>query len=56
MTKDQYIIELKAELRLHMDWARDLSDEYLDGDPDVRKAFVEDRERASHLLTVVPEG
>lgn len=54
MTKDQYIADLKAELRLHMDWAAELSDEYLDGDPDVRKAFVEDRERATSLLRVTP--
>ena len=55
MTKDQYIIELKAELGLQLDWAGDLSDEYLEGDPEVRKEYAEDRQPARSLLSAMPD-
>lgn len=47
MSKDELIKRLKQDLANMMDWAREVSDQYLDGDPDTRKAFVADMESAS---------
>jgi hypothetical protein len=42
--------ELLDMLRTMMDWAAEVSDEYLDGDPDVRRKYREDRQAARELI------
>lgn len=56
MTKDQLITALKNDLSVMMDWAREVSDEYLEGDPDTRREYFRDMEHASETLKLKPEG
>jgi hypothetical protein len=42
--------ELVEALGLMMDWAREVSDEYLDGDPEVRQQFRDDMNHAREVL------
>lgn len=42
MTKDELIERLRSDLEAMEGWARELGDEYLDGDPEVRQQYVAD--------------
>ena len=44
------ITELLDTLRLMMDWSAGISDEYLDGDPELRLQYREDRQAARDLI------
>ncbi|HEM7888501.1 hypothetical protein [Burkholderia cepacia] len=48
--------ELLDMLRNQMDWAAEISDEYLDGDPDVRRQYREDRQAARDLIAKATEA
>lgn len=55
MTKDQLITALRNDLSVMMDWARELGDEYLDGDQDTRHQYLADMESARETLKLKPE-
>jgi hypothetical protein len=52
MTKDELIVRLKIELDTMMGWAREVGDEYLDGDPDNRKRLVSDLAEAKEAMGI----
>ena len=55
MNSLELINELKTSLSDMMEWAREgINDQYLDGDPDIRKQFVDSLEKATLLLKVHP--
>lgn len=49
MTEAERIKVLQDMLGVMMDWARQLPSEFLDGDPDTRKAFGADMKEAEEL-------
>lgn len=55
MTKEQLITALQNDLSVMMDWAREVSDEYLEGDPDTRRQYCIDMEHASETLKLKAE-
>ena len=55
MTKDELISELRTSLDAMCDWAREISDQYLDGEPGTRALYAADLQRASDLQKVMPE-
>jgi len=50
MTKDELILRLKIELDTMMSWAREVSDEYLEGDAENRAMYVQDLKDAKEAL------
>ena len=56
MTKDELIVRLKMELDTMMSWAREVSDEYLEGDPENRATFVRDMKDAKEALNTNADG
>ena len=56
MTKDELIVRLKMELDTMMSWAREVSDEYLEGDPENRAIFVRDMKDAKEALNTNADG
>lgn len=52
MTKDELIQRLKIELAAMVDWAREVDDEYLDGDPDTRAQYRKDMQEAREALSL----
>lgn len=53
MTDAEKIKQLREMLGVMMDWARELPDEFLDGDPDTRKSFAGDMEAARTLIRAI---
>jgi hypothetical protein len=56
MTKDELILRLKIELDTMMSWAREVSDEYLDGDPENRQMLRRDLAEAREAMGINAEG
>ena len=56
MTKDELILRLKIELDTMMSWAREVSDEYLDGDAENRAMYVQDLKDAKEALNTNADG
>jgi len=56
MTKVQLITALQSDLYVMRDWAREVNDEYLDSDPDVRRQYLSDMKHASETLKLKAEG
>lgn len=50
MTDSEKIKQLREMLGVMMDWAREIPDEFLDGDPAVRTALASDMENARTLI------
>ena len=55
MTKDELIKELRNSLHAMCDWACEINDQYLDGEPGTRALYAADLQRARDLQKVVPE-
>ena len=56
MTKDELILRLKIELDTMMSWAREVSDEYLDGDPENRQMLCKDLAEAKEAMGINADG
>jgi hypothetical protein len=55
MKKDDLIDALTDSLESMINWAMEVSDEYLDGEEGTRRQFALDLKRARELLIEIPE-